>query len=139
MTNLNLSLNTIGDSGVASLSQALAANSSLTNLNLSKNEISASGAVFLSQGLTVNYSLTILDLSNNEISASGAASLSQALAASSSLPIVDLSDNEIRLLVRIFFPRTFQPTPLLLNWIRVMTRLDLLVLLFLPSLLKLSS
>ena len=73
MDKSEFELNTIGDSGVASLSQALAANSSLTNLNLSKNEISACGAVFLSQGLKVNYSLTILDLSSNEISASGAA------------------------------------------------------------------
>ena len=50
--------NSVGDSGAAYLSQALAVNSSLTNLVLSGNSIGDSGASSLSQGLAVNSSLT---------------------------------------------------------------------------------
>ena len=55
-------MNFIGDSGAASLSQALAFNSSLTNLDLSLNFIGDSGAASLSQARAVNSSLTNLDL-----------------------------------------------------------------------------
>ena len=95
LTHLDLSKNSIGDSGATSLTQALAVNSSLTNLDLSKNSIGDSGALSLSQALAVNSSLTNLDLSANSIGDSGAASLSQALGVNSSLTNLDLSANSI--------------------------------------------
>ena len=93
LTHLDLSKNSIGDSGATSLTQALAVNSSLTNLNVSRNSIGDSGAVSLSQALAVNSSLTNLDLSLNSIGHCGAASLSQALAVNSSLTNLNVSGN----------------------------------------------
>ena len=93
LTNLDLSDNTVGDSGAVSLSQALAVNSSLTNLDLTRNSIRDFGAASLSQALSVNSSLTNLDLSGNDIGYAGAASLSQALAVNSSLTHLNLRGN----------------------------------------------
>ena len=95
LTNLNLSGNSIRESEPASLSQALEVNSSLTNLDLSGNSIREPGAASLSQALAVNSSLAYLDLSGNSIGFSGAAYLSQALAVNSSLTNLDLSGNSI--------------------------------------------
>ena len=95
LTHLDLSENSIGDSGATSLTQALAVNSSLTNLNVSGNSIGDSGAVSLSQALAVNSSLTSLDLSLNIIGHCGGASLSQALAVNSSLTNLNVSGNFI--------------------------------------------
>ena len=95
LTSLNLRFNYIGASGATSLSQALAVNSSLTSLNLCANNIGASGATSLSQVLATNSSLTSLDLSRNSIGDSGATSLSQAVAANSSLTNLNLSGNNI--------------------------------------------
>ena len=55
---MDLTGNSIGDSGASSLSHALATNSSLTSLDLSKNSVGDSGATSLSQALAVNSSLT---------------------------------------------------------------------------------
>ena len=95
LTNLYLRRNNIGDSGATSLSQALADNSSLTNLNLCGNKIGDSGATSLFLALATNSSLASLDLAANSIGDSGAASLSQALATNSSLTSLDLSGNVI--------------------------------------------
>ena len=95
LTSFNLRFNYIGASGATSLSQALAVNSSLTSLNLCANNIGASGATSLSQVLATNSSLTSLDLSRNSIGDSGATSLSQAVAANSSLTNLNLSGNNI--------------------------------------------
>ena len=95
LTSFNLRFNYIGASGATSLSQALAVNSSLTSLNLCANNIGASGATSLSQVLATNSSLTSLDLSRNSIGDSGATSLSQAVAANSSLTSLNLSGNNI--------------------------------------------
>ena len=95
LTSLNLRFNYIGASGATSLSQALAVNSSLTSLNLCANNIGASGATSLSQVLATNSSLTSLDLGRNSIGDYGATSLSQAVAANSSLTNLNLSGNNI--------------------------------------------
>ncbi|CAH3199390.1 unnamed protein product, partial [Porites evermanni] len=71
LAQLNLKNSPIGESGAASLSQALAVNSSLTALDLSGHGIRESGAASLSQALAVNSSLTELDLSRNNIRKSG--------------------------------------------------------------------
>ena len=95
LNSLNLRFNSIGASGATSLSQALAVNSSLTSLNLCANNIGASDATSLSQALSTNSTLTSLDLSRNSIGDSGATSLSQAVAANSSLTSLNLSGNNI--------------------------------------------
>ena len=95
LTNLDLSCNGFGDLGAKSLSQALTVNSSLTNLDLRGNSIGHTGAESLSQALTVNFSLTNLDLRGNSIGHTGAESLSQALTVNSSLTNLYLSMNNI--------------------------------------------
>ena len=95
LTELDLSGSQLGYSGAKSLSQAIAVNSSLTELYLSGSWIFNSGAECLSQALKVNSSLTKLDLSGNDIGDYGAASLSQALAVNSSLTDLNLSQNSI--------------------------------------------
>ena len=95
LTNLYLGGNSIGDTSAESLSQALAVNSSLTKLVLSWNSIGDTGVEFLSQALAVNVSLTNLNLCFNSIGATGAEFLSQALAVNSSLTNLDLRRNSI--------------------------------------------
>ena len=93
LTYLNLSNNTIGASGAASLSQALSVNTTLTNLNLKWNMVGDSGGVSLSQALSVNSTLTRLNLDTNEIGKSGAASLSQILSVNTTLTHLNLNGN----------------------------------------------
>ena len=85
----------IGESGVTSLSQALVKNSSLIHLDLSFNRVRDSGAKSLSYALLENSSLTHLELKWNEIGDSGAESLSKALTENSSLTHLDLRGNRI--------------------------------------------
>ena len=56
---MDLSRNSTGDSGAASLSQALAVNSSLTNLDLRDNRIGDFGATALSYMNTVNTTVLV--------------------------------------------------------------------------------
>ena len=95
LTNLDLRMNSIGDTGAESLSQALAVNSSLTKLVLCGNSIGDTGAESLSQALAVNSSLTKLVLSGNSIGDTGAEFLSQALAVNASLTNLNLCFNSI--------------------------------------------
>ena len=85
----------MGDSGVASLSKALVKSSSLIHLDLSWNCVGDSGAESLSSALLENSSLTHLELKWNDIGDSGAESLSKALAENSSLRHLDLRRNRI--------------------------------------------
>ena len=86
----------IGEPGVASLSQALVKNSSLIHLDLSFNcRVRDSGAESLFYALLGNSSLTHLELKWTEIGDSGAACLSKALTQNSSLTHLDLRGNII--------------------------------------------
>src|SRR3989338_7421964 len=85
LTTLNLSSNSIGDSGVSALATALQYNSSLTTLNLTGNSIGDSGASALATALSHNSSLTTLNLTRNSIGDSGASALATALSHNSSL------------------------------------------------------
>ena len=85
----------IGDSGVASLSQALVKNSCLIHLDLSWNRVRDSGAESLSCALLENASLRRLELKWNDVGDSGAESFSKALAKNSSLTHLDLRGNRI--------------------------------------------
>ena len=85
----------IGDSGVASLSQALEKNSCLSHLDLSWNRVGDSGAESLSYALLENASLRRLELKWNDVGDSGAESFSKALAKNSSLTHLDLRGNRI--------------------------------------------
>ena len=85
----------IGDSGVASLSQALVKNSCLIHLDLSWTCVRDSGAESLSYALLENASLRRLELKWNDVGDSGAESFSEALAKNSSLTHLDLRGNRI--------------------------------------------
>ena len=77
---LNLSDNSIGNSGVIALSDALKVNSFLRDLNLSDNSIGNSGIIALSDALKVNSSLRDLNLNGNFlIEWQGMKALSEAL------------------------------------------------------------
>ena len=95
LTSLDLSGNAISQSGASCLSHSLIANSSLTSLYLSGNIIGDDGASCLSQSLIANSSLTTLDLSGCSISQSGASCLSHALITNSSLTSLYLCENDI--------------------------------------------
>ena len=95
LTNLDLSMSLILDSGAASLSDALKVNTALTNLDLYWNDIGDSGAASLSDAIKVNTVLTNLDLHQNKIGHSGAASLSDAIKVNTVLTNLDLSENEM--------------------------------------------
>ena len=95
LTSLDLSFNEIGDSGAASLSEALTVNTCLTSLGLSSNQIGDPAVASLSEALTTNTCLTSLYLSSNQIGASAAASLSEALTVNTCLTSLDLSLNQI--------------------------------------------
>ena len=93
LTTLDFPGNSLRADGATSLSQALAVTTSLTTLDLTYNTIGAEGATSLSQALAVNTSLTTLKLSHNSIGDAGATSLSQALAVNTSLTTLRLSSN----------------------------------------------
>ncbi|CAF2408592.1 unnamed protein product [Rotaria sp. Silwood2] len=82
LKSLDLSFNSISDTGVYSLSQALLPNknSSLKILYLSKNNISNDGVIYLSEMLKTNYTLKELWLSHNGIDDEGVKKLAHVLA-----------------------------------------------------------
>ena len=94
-TRFSFQADSIDDSDVASLSQALVKNSSLIHLDLSFNRVRVSGAESLSHALLENSSLTYLKLMWSDIGDSGAESLSKALTKNSSLQRLDLRRNRI--------------------------------------------
>ena len=68
LIGLNLSFNQIGDTGAASIAQALSFNSTLTTLDLSNNKIGDKEATAISQALTSNSTFTALNLDKNKVS-----------------------------------------------------------------------
>ena len=96
LTNLDWRGNGIGASGADSLSDAIKVNTVLTNLDLRDNGIGDSGAASLSDAIKVNTALTDLNLSYNRIGVSGAASLSDAIKVNTALTDLNLSYNRIR-------------------------------------------
>jgi hypothetical protein len=95
LTTLNLGSNKIGDTGAASLTDALKVNNVLTTLNLGSNKIDDAGAVSLGDALNVNSVLTELYLGSNNISSSGAASLGDALKVNNIITDLELSGNNM--------------------------------------------
>ncbi|XP_066024120.1 NLR family CARD domain-containing protein 3 isoform X3 [Pocillopora verrucosa] len=95
LTNLDLSVNDIGDAGATCIAEAIKVNKTLTNLDLRRNGISAAGATCIAEAIKVNKTLTNLDLSHNDISAAGATCIAEAIKVNKTLTNLDLSHNDI--------------------------------------------
>ncbi|KAG9064275.1 hypothetical protein KI688_003463 [Linnemannia hyalina] len=85
LTTLITDRNSIGESEVQALSEALKTNSTLTTLGLKYNSIGDNGAAALSEALKTNSTLTTLGLNGNSIGPNGAVALSVALKTNSTL------------------------------------------------------
>ena len=78
MTTLNLRGNSIGDEGAIAIAEALKVNAVLTNLDLSLNKI-GDDAKAIAEALKVNAVLTTLNLGWNSIGVKGAKAIAKAL------------------------------------------------------------
>ena len=95
LTVLNLRFNNIGDQGATGLAEALKVNSTLTVLSLDGNDIGDQGATGLAEALKVNSTLTVLSLDGNDIGDQGATGLAEALKVNSTLTGLNLRLNNI--------------------------------------------
>ena len=95
MQELSLSLNKIGDEGLAVLADALPLCSNLNLLNLKGNQIGAEGAKALAEVLPHCPSLQELNLCSNKIRVEGAKALAAALPLCPNLQELSLSHNQI--------------------------------------------
>ena len=95
LQHINLSCNSIGDAGAASLSAALPGFAALQTLVLGGNSIGATGAASLSTALPGCATLQTLHLGDNNIGAEGASSLSAALPGCAALQTLILQYNGI--------------------------------------------
>ena len=80
-----MSLNQIGDVGVAILAEAIRQVTSLQSLVVSANKICDVGAAILAEGIKHLSSLQSLDVSHNQVCKAGAASLGEGIKHLSSL------------------------------------------------------
>jgi len=92
LSSLILSNIQIDNLGVKKISAFVSVSSKITLLNLSENEISDEGASSIAQSLTINTSLEELYLGTNQITEKGA----KKLCSSSKLILLDLQDNPIQ-------------------------------------------
>ena len=81
LTKLHIYGNEIGDTGAASIAQALSFNSSLNFLNLRRNQIGDTGAASIAQAFTFNSTLTELNLDENQVSMESLSSIRKHLKA----------------------------------------------------------
>ena len=99
LTNIDMSINRIGDEGAKALAEALKSNTALTSLNISRNyNIGVAGAKALAEALKLNTTLTTLNISeNNKIGVEGAEALANALGkdGNKTLTTLDISGNNI--------------------------------------------
>ena len=95
LTHLDLSRNSLSDSGAHCVYEGLQHNTALVNLSLHDNDIIAVTAKSLTRMLQVNKSLTHLDLSQNSISDSGARCIYEGLQQNTALVNLLLHDNDI--------------------------------------------
>eukprot|EP00051_Salpingoeca_urceolata_P033044 m.18594 g.18594 ORF g.18594 m.18594 type:complete len:653 (-) comp5752_c0_seq2:466-2424(-) len=94
---LDLSGNSLGDTGVAVIAASLATNVALKHMDLSENAITEAGAAALGGALKKNTSLISLRLSDNELGPTGIKHVAAGLAANpaSALRSLDASENSI--------------------------------------------
>ena len=95
LSTLELRSNRIGNSGAASLAEALAGNSALRALDLQRNDIKDQGAIGLAAALQVNGALQIVNLRFNEIGDAGATALGKALQSNRTILELHLGGNLI--------------------------------------------
>ena len=79
VTKLNISSNKISDKGIALISTALQANTTMTTLDITTCKMSDDGAESLARALTVNKTLQELNVKYNNISDTGIAHIATAL------------------------------------------------------------
>ncbi|KAJ6659078.1 hypothetical protein lerEdw1_019381 [Lerista edwardsae] len=91
---LDLSYNGFGNSGAATLGEALKANNVLEDLRVGNNHISLEGALRLALGLKENKTLRSLSLPRNPIQSEGCSGILRALQANpdSALEVLDFSE-----------------------------------------------
>ena len=95
ITELEVSMNKIGDEGAASLASALGTLVNLKILRLDSNGIGPAGAASLSPALGKLVNLETLDLKNNKIGPEGAGSMAAALGQLVKLETLFLDDTDI--------------------------------------------
>jgi Ran GTPase-activating protein (RanGAP) involved in mRNA processing and transport len=95
LTALSLSINVLGDSGVATIASALPRLPSIRHLDLSNNWVQVAGAEALAGGLCALKNLETLDMSKNNIKTAGLAFISAVLVELPSVTQVCLSKNSI--------------------------------------------
>ena len=95
LTVLTLRYNNIRDQGATGLAEVLRVNSTLTVLNLEFNGIGDQDATGLAEALKVNSTLTVLNLRYNDIHDQGATGLAEALKVNSTLTVLNLEGNGI--------------------------------------------
>ena len=100
--SLDLRKNTLGDSGIAELSQTLKYSNSLVSVDFSSNELGPKGGSELFKALAVNESITGVDISSqeglhrNHVGGRGLKRLVQVLQFNKILSILNLSGNTIK-------------------------------------------
>ena len=117
LTNLDLSVNDVGDAGATCIAEAIKVNKTLTNLDLQSNVISAAGATCIAEAIKVNKTLTNLDLLSNVISAAGATCIAEAIKVNETLANLDLRSNVISSAAATYIAEAFKVTKPLLKTI----------------------
>ena len=92
---LNFSKNSINDTTLAALTEAILHNTRLQKLNLSHNVISDNGVFFIYGCLKVNETLCELDLSGNDFTNKGAKVLAESVLINTTLQVLNISKNRI--------------------------------------------
>uniref|UniRef100_A0A6B2L9A5 Uncharacterized protein n=1 Tax=Arcella intermedia TaxID=1963864 RepID=A0A6B2L9A5_9EUKA len=95
LTSLSLSFNNIEDYGMTSISQALQASNTLTYLDIHSNCLGDTGISLISDGLKLNSSLISLNISGNMFGDAGAQAIATALSCNSTLTFLNISYNKI--------------------------------------------
>ena len=85
VTELDISVNYVGDKGIALISTALQTNTTVTKLDITNCNMSDDGAESLARALTVNKTLQELRVSYNDISDTGIAHIATALRTNNTL------------------------------------------------------
>ncbi|CAC5423312.1 unnamed protein product [Mytilus coruscus] len=94
ISNLNLSKNKLGDSGIL-IGNALKENEMITTLDLSWNHLRGNGAIGIARGLEKNTKLLNLQVAWNGFAFEGCAALGHTLVHNSTLSTIDLANNRI--------------------------------------------
>jgi Ran GTPase-activating protein (RanGAP) involved in mRNA processing and transport len=95
LTTLQLRSNGIGNCGVASIAEAVAASATLRTLDLQRNEITCQGAIGLAAALQVNGTLQVVNLRFNQVCDAGATALAKVLGRNRTMLELHLGGNHV--------------------------------------------